>query len=342
MANGSSRADGKGGGMPEIPNGLRDNLVGYLLNSLDEAERAEVDAARQQPEMAAALERDLTQLRRVLEPLRHDAEPIEPPAGLAQRTIAAARQAPPSGPVLSPAADSVPAIRQRAWVDRFMLAAAAVAAVILVAPLLREALDDARALRAARNLNQVGRALHGYADAKRLLPSPPAEGPLSRAGLYAPTLVSAHRLTSDAGVLVYPGSSVDTAGGPQIPTLEEVEAAVGTDRFQQVVERMGGDYGYTLGHRAADGMLQPIRDRRRGDHPLMADAPDASGERSSNHPEGIHHILYEDGRVERIVVTEDGLNLLHRDDHLYRNHDGKIAAGKDVEDAVIGDSHHQP
>jgi len=24
------------------------------------------------------------------------------------------------------------------------------------------------------------------------------------------------------------------------------------------------------------------------------------------------------------------------------NNDGKIAAGKDIEDAVIGDSHHQP
>jgi hypothetical protein len=33
---------------------------------------------------------------------------------------------------------------------------------------------------------------------------------------------------------------------------------------------------------------------------------------------------------------------LHRDDHLYRNHDGEHRAGKDVDDAVIGDSHHQP
>jgi NAD-dependent DNA ligase len=33
---------------------------------------------------------------------------------------------------------------------------------------------------------------------------------------------------------------------------------------------------------------------------------------------------------------------LHADDHLFRNHDGHTAAGKDAEDAVIGDSHHQP
>jgi hypothetical protein len=74
----------------------------------------------------------------------------------------------------------------------------------------------------------------------------------------------------------------------------------------------------------------------------MADAPDATGQRSSNHPEGAHHILYEDGRVKTIWIEGDDLDFLHRDDHLYRNHDGKIAAGTDAEDAVIGDSHHQP
>ena len=36
---------------------------------------------------------------------------------------------------------------------------------------------------------------------------------------------------------------------------------------------MGGDYGYTLGHRDAAGTLQPNRNLRREHHPLMADAP---------------------------------------------------------------------
>ena len=52
--------------------------------------------------------------------------------------------------------------------------------------------------------------------------------------------------------------------------------------------------------------------------------------------------MYEDGHVERIWVTSSTLDKLHKDDHLYLNHDGEIAAGKDSEDAVIGDSHHQP
>ena len=153
----------------------------------------------------------------------------------------------------------------------------------------------------------VSEKLHEYASAHRVYPTPPDTGPLSRAGLYAPTLVSEHRLVADDGTLI------------------------------ELVRTMGGDYGYTLGYRDAGGVLQPYRDQRRVHHPLMADAPDDGGEASSNHPEGLHHVLYEDGHVEIHRV-----DTLHRDDHLYRNHDGVSRAGKDAEDAVIGDSHHQP
>jgi hypothetical protein len=84
-------------------------------------------------------------------------------------------------------------------------------------------------------------------------------------------------------------------------------------------------------------VLQPNRNLRRAHHPLLADAPDDSGERSDNHPDGTHFVLFEDGHVERRRSDD-----LHDDDHLYRNHDGETRAGKDSEDAVIGDSHHQP
>ena len=336
MVVGNSHFTGRGCGM-------RENLIGYLLDSLDEHERVEIDVALKKQNPSRATEKELTHLQRALEPLRIDRDPIEAPTGLAERTIAATRQLAGEQSSLPSASDAViPATHQRAWIDRLILAAAAVAAVVLIVPLLRESIEDSRAIRAERNLQQVGRALHGYADTERMFPTPPGEGPLSRAGLYAPTLVSAHRLMPDDGLLVYPGSALDQAGNFRIPDRETVQKAIGGEGFERLIERMGGDYGYTLGHRDEAGILQPIRDQRRTHHPLMADAPDASGERSSNHPEGIHHILYEDGRVEKIDIAGDNLGRLHRDDHLYRNHDGEIAAGKDEEDAVIGDSHHQP
>jgi len=69
----------------------------------------------------------------------------------------------------------------------------------------------------------------------------------------------------------------------------------------------------------------------------MADAPNDGGERSSNHPDGLHHVLFEDGHIKRLGPSD-----LHTDDHLFKNHDGNIAAGIDEDDAVIGDSEDQP
>jgi hypothetical protein len=218
-----------------------------------------------------------------------------------------------------------------------IIAASALAACVLVVPLLSDSIKDTRALQTQRNLQKLAVALHGYGEAHGRLPTPPSDGPLSRAGLYAPTLVSDHRLVADDGTVLVPGSELSRKEGFRVPSREEVDAAVDMPNLNTVVQTMGGDFGYTLGHRDADGVLQPNRDRRRTHHPLMADAPNESGHRSDNHPKGLHHILFEDGRVERVQA-----DALHRDDHLYRNHDGEHRAGKDVDDAVIGDSHHQP
>jgi hypothetical protein len=319
---------------------MRHDLIGYLLDSLEEDERLSIEAARKDTEAAVIIDEQLSLLRRAIQPLEHERQMSAAPVGLADRTLAAVRQT--DVPVLTPADEAVVPLRPRVWLDRFIMAAAAVAAVVLVAPLLFEAVQDSRARRAEYNLQRMGEALQGYADSQRVFPSPPSEGPLSRAGLFAPTLVSAQRIKPDDGLLVYPGSALDREGGFRIPSREEVEATIGSEDFDRIMERMSGDYGYTLSHRDAAGVLQPIGDLRRGHHPLMADAPDATGQRSGNHPKGAHHILYEDGRVKTIWIEGDDLDPLHRDDHLYRNHDGKIAAGTDAEDAVIGDSHHQP
>jgi hypothetical protein len=218
-----------------------------------------------------------------------------------------------------------------------IIAASALAACVLVAQFLSESIDDARARRAERNLQSLAGSLQGYAGAHRQYPSPSGESPLSRAGLYAPTLVSEHRLVADDGTVLVPDSALSKRGNFRIPSMDELQAAIGTPQFDELVRSMGGDFGYTMGHRDASGELLPIVDDHRRHHPLMADAPNEGGERSDNHPQGVHFILFEDGHVERVQP-----DAMHRDDHLYRNHDGEHRAGKNAEDAVIGDSHHQP
>jgi len=327
---------------------MRERLLGYLCGALDDVEALQVEMALADPRIGADLRRDLDVLRRAVRPLELDREPLPPPAGLAGRTLRfIAAQAPPARsapgrPVRRPAVVPVETERggggRRAWLDRAIMAATALAACVLVAPLLLDSIADARARRAERNLQRLSSGLQGYAESHRMYPTPPSTGPLSRAGLYAPTLVSEQRLVADDGTVLVPDTELARQGGFRVPSLEELEAAVGTPRFEELVRTMGGDFGYTLGHRDAAGVLQPNRNQRRTHHPLMADAPDHTDEQSDNHPEGIHHVLFEDGHVKRLL--RDGLH--HRDDHIYRNHDGRVAAGKDAEDAVIGDSHDQP
>ncbi len=326
---------------------MRDELVGYLLDALDEGEARRVEAALADPEHGPALRHDLDTLRQAIRPLALDRESIDVPAGLAARTLqfvatqtAAApehRRPKPTPRSFSPAGDEARGPAGRRWLDRLIIGATAVAACVLVAPLLLDVIEESRQRRVDRNLQRLSTALQGYAESHGTYPTPPDSGPLSRAGLYAPTLVAEERLVANDGTLLVPDTALSRRGGFRVPTLAELEAAVGTPRFDELVKTMGGDFGYTLGHRDSGGVLQPNRNRRRADHPILADAPDDCCEKSSNHPGGVHHVLFEDGRVVR--WKEDAL---HRDDHLYRNHRGKVAAGVDAEDAVIGDSHHQP
>jgi hypothetical protein len=336
---------------------MREALVGYLFGALDERETRDVETVLADTDRGVSLRRDLDILRRAVRPLDHDTEAFAPPPGLADRTLAfvarstasTAREAGHRGAVvpvdrqdwevsrgLSPV-DGDGIGRPRAWLDRFIIGATALAACVLVAPLLLDAIEESRARRAERRLQRLSGALQGYAEAHRFYPTPPDSGPLSRAGLYAPTLVSEERLIADDGTVLCPDTELSRRGGFRVPSLEEVRAAVGTPRFDELVQTMGGDYGYTLGHRNSAGVLQPNLNQRRAHFPIMADAPDACCEKSSNHPDGIHHVLFEDGHIETLRI-----DTLHRDDHLYRNDHGKVAAGVEPDDAVIGDSHHQP
>jgi len=329
---------------------MREQLVGHLLGALEPSESKQVEMALADPQRGPELRRELECLRRAVTPLSRDRGAFSPPAGLASRTlgrVAAERAA--ANPAREPAGAprrlptphdrETPArpSRSRAWLDRAIIAATSLAACVLVAPLLLDSIAQARARRAERNLIRTSNALQGYAETHRVFPTPPDAGPLSRAGLYAPTLVSDMRLAADDGTLVCPDSALSRSGTFRVPTLDEVRAAVGTPGFDELVRAMGGDYGYTLGHRDASGTLRSNLNRRRRHHPIMADAPDDGSERSSNHSDGGHHVLFEDGHVRMIQAVD-----LHEDDHLFKNHEGAVAAGVDEEDAVIGDSHHQP
>jgi hypothetical protein len=114
----------------------------------------------------------------------------------------------------------------RRWLDRLIIGATAVAACVLVAPLLLEVIEESRQRRVDRNLQRLSTALQGYAESHGMYPTPPGSGPLSRAGLYAPTLVAEERIVANDGTLLVPDTALSRQESFRVPTLAELQAAL--------------------------------------------------------------------------------------------------------------------
>ena len=129
---------------------MREQLVGYLLHALEDEEVRTVEALLADPRQGESLRSDLNVLRKAVAPLARDGQPLRPPIGLAARTLAfvADQTSPATVPLrpLSPSADG-PVPARRPWLDRALIAASALAACILVVPLVGEAIIESRARR---------------------------------------------------------------------------------------------------------------------------------------------------------------------------------------------------
>ena len=318
---------------------MRENLIGYLIDALEPEDRQSIERSLDSSDTGSSLRSDLTIIRKAFGPLAIDREPLVSPPGLTARTMRFIAARPELLPrPMSPESSLRIEPNRNLWIDRMLLTAIALAASVLIGPLLMDLISDSRLTQWEGKITKTSHALEGYVQSHRQLPTPDSTGPLSRAGWYAPVLVSEHRLIADDGTLVCPGSDLDRRRHLITPTTEELRSAIGTDRFDDLVRDMGGDLGYTLGHRDQDGLLQPVASQNRSHHPIMADRPSLNLESSRNHFGGLHYILFEDGHYERKLLER----LHDDDDHLYKNHDGQAAAGKNPEDAVIGASETQP
>ena len=102
---------------------------------------------------------------------------------------------------------------------------------------------------------------------------------------------------------------------------------------------MGGHYAFPLGY-VENGKIVPVRDERRSNFPLLADAPcDAQpGRASRNHLGRGQNVFFEDGHIEWCPK----IGTPHLPDDPYHNYDGEVAAGIDRNDGVLGASHDRP
>jgi len=312
---------------------MDENLVGYLLHSLDEESEREMEAYLAS---SAEARNKLENLRRGLEPLETDREEIAPPPDLLVRTLARVAEYCSQTLPRAPASPRSGGSHRNPWrrVDVLVAAAVLLAAVgVGVSALAHLRNQTAPLVECKENLRQFGIALKAYHDQHHQFPDVNKESPpYNVAGLFVPMLINAGLLSRDISVRC-PGN------GPSKPcpyTLDEIHA-LSENEFALTSPYLACCYAYSLGYRDEAGYHAPSY--QGAGFPLMSDrSPRDQGPGNSfNHGGTGQNVLFQDGSVK--FMTNRSLNF---DGDIFRNKQGKIEAGSDSNDTCLGHSAVSP
>ena len=318
------------------------NLIGYVLNCLDDDEQAQLEERlSRSPDERARVER----LRRSLAPLAADMEDAEPPAGLAVRTIARVaeqhcRKLPPAPPA-PPVTLEMPSRRGWRPIDGLVAAGILLCALTLVPTLSLRLWHHYQVYSCANNLRKFHAALMSFGETHNgALPKVEAQGARGVAGIVVPILHDAGVLDSDIRV-----TCLDTGERtPMNRTVQDLEAlySQSEDEFRAVSRKLAGCYAYTLGY-TQDGTLQGARCSDEGRTPIMSDCPPNDGAlytggNSANHGGRGQNVLFLDGSVMFAATRNVGLG----GDDIFISKRNRQEAGRDRLDCVLGPSGASP
>jgi hypothetical protein len=241
-------------------------MLDYSLGHLDGAARGQVEReAAADPALADRLER----LERALDRLLDDGEEIEPPAGLAARTVAfvaehRVRQRRRS------IYDFVPVKVPFRWADVAVAATILLAGLLTLMPAVRRSRERMDQAGCGFNLQQLGLGLAQYAGAHDCYPYAGPEGPVAHAGSFAAMLHEAG-LLEDPSRLDCPcdGSSCPRGPLPDLKTMARLRVE-DPDRYREL---LSWDYAYNVGYRHPSGRPGPIAATLSAIVPLLADQP---------------------------------------------------------------------
>jgi len=323
---------------------MQDNFVGYLLNSLDpDAQREVEEYLRTHPEAL----RQVDLLRQALEPLEADVDTIEPPPGLAVRTLACVAEYCcrdlPRAPARPRPGPEAPTLRWWRRADVLVAAGLLLCVTLLIPPVVGYLRGQHQLESCKNNLAQFGFALARYSDHHQGAFPDVADAKLPRnvAGMVVPILISEGQLPPDAVSVRCPGN-----GPPRrCPWDLEKLRQLSDKEFDELAPYLSCCYAYTLGFfDPVDGKVRGFTRFTRGQFPvpIMADQPPfrarnrVSPDNSPNHGGLGQNVLFTDGHVEYFTSRAFG------GDDIYLNRHKEIAAGEDSEDIVLGPSEARP
>jgi hypothetical protein len=317
---------------------MEENLLGYLLRALDDADQCAVEASLQaSPELRERLAR----LERAVRPLAADAEPSEPPPGLVIATLArVAEHRCRRLPDAPPTPRSQPVTAGRSRMRRPDVLVAAVLLVVLGgvgSSYLFHLWRNHGRLQCQDNLRHIFTGLRVYCDNHNgNYPLVEEQGPRAVAGIFVPVL-------RDSGTLG-PEESVACPSHERRPqerrSLRDMDELYQKDRsaFRQEAREQAGGYAYTLGFRDADG-FHGLRCDTGDGLPIMADRLDSPAQdNSANHGGGGQNVLYLGGQVQWHTNRRAGID----GDDIYLNWDNRVLAGKAWKDTVLAPGDASP
>jgi hypothetical protein len=309
---------------------MRDNLLGYLLNAVEPEERSAIEQHLAHDEQ---LKKELEVLRTGLHPLSVDELHHQPPVGLAQRcceyvfSCAAVMPARLSNVDRNAGARSA---HRWSWLDLSVAGAIAVAVSVLLLPAIYQSHVESQMLACQNNLKDLGIEAADYSTHNGgYYPAMQPGDRLNEAGMWAPTLASQSYPVTHA--VICPSSKLADDSQFRVFTLKELHA-MSEAQLAEILPRLGGSYGFTLGYRDG-GTYKNQKNRHRKNFAVMADMPGEKGTNSLNHGTLGQNVLWDDGRVSHL-----GNPQANPDDNIFTNAHGDIAAGLNPDDAVIVDS----
>jgi len=305
-------------------------MLDYALGQLDgpARQRADLELAGD-PLLAETMERLSRSVHQLLD---DDGEAIEPPAGLARRTVAFVAEHGRRRSIL----DFVPVTVPFRRADVAVAASIFVASLLTLVPALQRSKDRVNQAGCAFNLQQLGISLAQYAALHGHYPYAPHDQPNAAAGTFAATLHDSGML-HDVSMLDCPcnGKHPQANALPHLDTLNTLQSKA-PDSYRKL---LGWDYAYHVGYRRESGQAGPVPVGLRSRIPLVADQPGHEHGQilegnSPNHGLRGQNVLFTDGHVN----WHHSRRVSPLDSDMFLNDDQHPGPGLNAHDAALAPS----